>query len=487
MHNDEQMDNSLRKTLKAAKELINGKPDKEEIEKEFWKRKKEMKNFYNPAAGKRDYPIEVVRRLGANQRIHKDCSDTQDKTSRIIKELPEQKNPQGESLKCLAARQDKTTGQANNDYSRTNVNTDFSLHDIVEYFQTPFFDHATGEVTELVGMEDLAVLSTLCYVNDLSFGIEGDSGSGKTMLMDIWETLVQEDYIKLSQASSKSLFGMKESLEKKNWLYVSELQKIAASNSASKGLAEMLKDFTEGKESSYDCYVSRNKSERIKLKPMNVVYTRAVTNSWNMDPELRRRFMVFKTDSSNEYTQRVNEKTLENWLKIGEKNHRQTKKNEQLKNYVQALAGQKGLRYIDPFAMSFAEVIKDIPGSTSFIPKYGNLLRASAKFNLNKRNQILYNNDRYIILDLDDHYNVHSLYHRHFLETMNSWNDQIQNNTAEIDWNKYLDKAFYTLNNSENLNVLRENFSSVLERWKERHKYTNITDYKTGRAIQYET
>jgi len=343
-------------------------------------------------------------------------------------------------------------------------------------------------VIELVGGEDVSILSSLAYVNNLCFGIEGDSGSGKTLIMDKWESLLDPDeYVLISQATGRSLHNMADEINTKRWIYFSEIQKIATSSGNGKSIIELLKDLAEGKPSTLSYTISRGKTGTVVIEPKNIAFTRAKCNSFELDRELRRRFLVFDTESDIEHTNKVNEKALANWSRIDFNQNGRDVRNQQLKDHLYFVASLDDLRFIDPFAFAFGERIEGLPKTTCFLPQYGNILRASAKYHYNDRMKFNYDGTTFVVLDIEDHYQVSELYHQHFLSTVSQWNGGLDIENKPVDWSQYFAKGVEEMKTGENLELLRQNDPKFSEKWLKRQlqgSEIHVVEYKTGDTIQ---
>jgi hypothetical protein len=363
-------------------------------------------------------------------------------------------------------------------------NGSHNLHEITRFFKTPSINPATGDVVELVGGEDVAVVSALCYVNGICFGVEGESGSGKSLIMDKWSQIVRDDELMtVKQATNKALHSMAAEINTKRWVYFAEIQKIASGNNGGKSIIELLKDLSEGRPARFTYYISRNKAETAIIAPINVCYTRALENSWNLDRELSRRFVKLVTDSGIEHTREVNQKQLENWVRLDYGN--QADGYSALLQHLHHVSGLKNMNYIDPFAFAFGERIKDIPRSDSFLPLYGNLLRASAKYHINDRLKIKHNNRQFVLLQIEDHYNVSEAYHKHFTRALGEWNGT-ELEAKPVDWSRYFEQGAMEVFHGENLSKLREKKDGIIERWVANQTSGQdiiAKDFRTGNQI----
>jgi DNA-binding transcriptional ArsR family regulator len=149
-----------------------------------------------------------------------------------------------------------------------------------------------------VGEEKLSKLITLCVLRGLNFGIEGLSGSGKTILADaLIELLPDNSVYSLQLSSPTAAFYDAQEINKKRFIYVPELQKAVQSLE----VVEFLKGIGEKKTVERKVTnVARNcvVTYRIHGERLVTFYTLALENTYKTDTEFTRRFFHFFTNST---------------------------------------------------------------------------------------------------------------------------------------------------------------------------------------------
>ncbi len=473
--------------------------------KEIQERRQRLINIYRPEKGERDYvfsPPEIPPPQSAKAPAYLGNAVSVPLQAEKIKESEADKNKSGESKEHKGIEETinqlispveneqhpetpaKTIMECKGLEEKKEIPFSGTLYDIVRYFHTPHITKS-GQVSELVGGEDGAVITALCYASDVSFGVEGNSGSGKTLLMDRWRDLLDpEQLLIVSQMTPAALHHMADEFNKKSWAYFSEIQKITVGN-MSKKIPEILKDLAEGRPSTLHITMGKKETETITLQPVNICFTRAYQQEYDLDAELRRRFVVINTDSGIEHTQKVNEKTLENWTRIETDDMKRDHINSRLRKHLSQLAARKNLRYIDPFNLAFGEIIKDIPNSNCFLPQYGSLLQACAKYHLNDRMVFEHDGIPFVALNLEDHYHIRQAYYGHFLKALGKWN-QMELEPKPVEWEVYFQRGIERMRSDPNLEILRKEQPEFIDQWIESQLSSGevkAVDYKTGARI----
>ncbi len=481
---------------------LTGKPQEQKSLQQIMDERKCLRNIYRPWRGTKqdvripDLKAETVidadeEHIQENKKcpeevmaVPKTSASKDDSLDRVISGLTSTGSDRHRSVVDIPARQ-KPEVDTYRPMKDSNF-SGFSFYDISRLFRAPVTDPATDSVIELIGGEDISVVSALCYIYGINFGIEGASGSGKTLAMEIWKSLLDpKEIITFKQATERAVHNLAEELNTKSWAHFPEIQKIAAGNGKGKPIIELLKDLAEGRESLFTYYVSRNKSETVRIQPLNISYTRATENSWVPDREFCRRFVEVTTNSSLEHTKKVNEKILENWIRFEHYDVEQKERNRQLKDHIRHVSKLGNIRYVDPFAFEFGKRIEKIPNSNCFVPQYGSLLRASAKFHINDRLKFRYSKDTHVVLELEDHYQVSEVYHRHFLDRMERWNSSGDIIVQPMDWGEYFRSGMDIMRSSPHLERLRKKDPGFTDRWIEKQLTgcrVMTRDYMTGEA-----
>jgi hypothetical protein len=151
----------------------------------------------------------------------------------------------------------------------------------------------------------LSVFSLLILAG-LPTYISGDSGAGKTQLMDAnSKTVLPGEFLMMEQSSDKAIFDSQKQYQIKRAKYVAfpELNKI----SKNVAIIEVLKTWGEGKDAKYERSILGRSTQKIELPCRPFVFSRA-TESADTAPvpaELMTRVAEFTVDSSKKQTQTV--------------------------------------------------------------------------------------------------------------------------------------------------------------------------------------
>jgi hypothetical protein len=103
---------------------------------------------------------------------------------------------------------------------------DLTLHDAYQFFKDPM-KHPGGGYVRIVGEEQMGVCLSLILCENGSFGIEGPSGSSKTLHMNkVLELLPSDQVYVASQITPSGLFEDCEAINGLDYLIFTELQKV---------------------------------------------------------------------------------------------------------------------------------------------------------------------------------------------------------------------------------------------------------------------
>ncbi|MDD3040568.1 hypothetical protein [Bacteroides sp.] len=151
----------------------------------------------------------------------------------------------------------------------------------------------------------LSVFSLLILAG-LPTYISGDSGAGKTQLMDAnSKTVLPGEFLMMEQSSDKAIFDPQKQYQIKKAKFVAfpELNKI----SKNFAIVEVLKTWGEGKDAKYERSILGRSTQKIDLPCRPFIFSRA-TESADTTPvpaELMTRVAEFTVDSSKGQTQTV--------------------------------------------------------------------------------------------------------------------------------------------------------------------------------------
>ena len=282
-----------------------------------------------------------------------------------------------------------------------------AIEDVVKYFKQ----------RGVVGEEDLAIKIFLAASNNMSFGVEGYSGSGKTFVVDKLIDLFEEtELYRLDLSSKMAVFYDSKNINKYKTIYIPELQK--ALQETKSPIVEVVKNLTEGKDVKR-IVTNQNKKGNNTFrisKGKSIIYTLASENYYKNDEELNRRFLRFKTNSTKEHLEDIlrNKSNKRQELNY-EEDEEETK--EKLKQHFNKLRNMK-VRIFDPYSEYISEFLPRTQKSVGYIDHYFSLVDASARFNYENRLILEHNNKKIIIADIEDHVLINIVYHTEFLETL---------------------------------------------------------------------
>ncbi len=282
-----------------------------------------------------------------------------------------------------------------------------SIEDIVKYFKQ----------RGVVGEEDLAIKIFLAASNNMSFGVEGYSGSGKTFVVDKLIDLFEEtELYRLDLSSKMAVFYDSKNINKYKTIYIPELQK--ALQETKSPIVEVVKNLTEGKDVKR-IVTNQNKKGNNTFrisKGKSIIYTLASENYYKNDEELNRRFLRFKTNSTKEHLEDIlrNKSNKRQELNYEEDEEETKEKLKKHLSYVRKI----DTKVFDPYSEYISQFLPRTQKSVGYVDHYFSLVDASARFNYKNRLILEHNNKKIIVADIEDHVLIHKVYHTEFLETL---------------------------------------------------------------------
>ncbi len=360
-----------------------------------------------------------------------------------------------------------------------------TLYDLTSYFKLPFIKN--NRPMMIKNEEDVSLLISLAYIQKISFGIEGYAGSAKTDLMDLLLKLVNCDdkfYI-LTSASDKSLYYDQKEINSKSWFYVTEMQKCM-------NLVEIWKSLAEGKEATHRVKLGNNLM-KIVLAPKPVCFTKAYDNRWELDRELRRRFMIVDSTTTPDENEEIVKDIFSNCHKVLKATNKEQDLVDSLKTHLERLYQKQDLLYFDPYADCLAEVLPTRNKRVkSYVNHYLGLLQACAKFHLDERTQFKHGNKTYVVLNLADHLNVFRAYHADFTNVLKHFDDENADDftpyeTVKVDWEKWAKAGLDLMKNHEDAKIIRKVAPDFVDKWQSKQEKSGamyVLDYKTGNDIK---
>ncbi len=382
-------------------------------------------------------------------------------------------NTEQEELRQEELIQEITPSIKKNENKTTNQEipqTDITIKDITNYFK----------LKGVVGEESLCTKIFLAGSNNISFGVEGYSGSGKTFVVDkLIELYAEEDLYRLDLSSKMAVFYDSKNINNYKTIYIPELQK--ALKETKSPIVEVVKNLTEGKDVKRivtDYKKRGNKTFNIK-RGKSIIYTLASENTYKNDEELNRRFLRFKTNHEENHLEKIlKQKSLRRQTLIKESDEELHEKLKQHFNYLR----NKKINTYDPYSEAIIEYLPKTQKAIGYTEHYYALLDATTKLNHKRREKIETQEQEYIITNIEDHFLVHKLYHQEFLKTLKDFSkrnnnreevDEIQHlENKKIDWGKIINKGTIIKRNELGLNEnYTEEYIQELEQ-----KYAYLTN-----------
>jgi ABC-type dipeptide/oligopeptide/nickel transport system ATPase subunit len=393
---------------------------------------------------------------------------TQEKNNHTIKDTKNYQNKNTDKEEKINDTYDEIEPEK---FSLKNIkqNNNINILDITKYFKKK----------GVVGEEALAIKIFLAASNNMSFGVEGYSGSGKTFVVDKLIDLINEDELyKLDLSSKMALFYDSKKINNYKTIYIPELQK--ALQETKSPIVEVVKNLTEGKDVQRivtDTKRRGNKTYKIN-RGKSIIYTLASENYYKKDEELNRRFLRFKTNNREEHLENIlsykSQKRQD--LKIF-KEENSTEK--ELKEHLYYLRNTH-IKIFDPYSNIISEHLPRTQKSIGYVDHYFSLVDACAKFNYQNRTTFNYEKENIIITDLEDHYLTHKIYYEEFLETLRGFSERNNFDEEINEINKIKNKKINweeTLN--EGMKLIQNKLKHVIKDYKTRNNEEIINKIKT--------
>ena len=300
----------------------------------------------------------------------------------------------------------------------------------------------------IVGEDKLCVLLTLCAASRMHVGLEGTTGSGKTLVMDALLGLLPQGRVYTVGLSSKTaVFQQADEINKCSFLYIPELQKAQSPLTV-----ELIKDLAEGRDAQRMVAAGKNKVTCYNIKAgKTIFYTLAQENAFKKDAETARRFVVVYTNHSKEHAQDV----------LAHKSKARFVQSASafsptmlgfLKVHIAHCLAQSQLDVKDPFAAYMSQHLPSTHKVASKVDQYFGLLNAYAVFNVRKRTR----QGSTLFLTLEDHYMVHALYHDMFLKQLGKISAGAALENKEVDW-----QACWEAGRAQ----MREHYPKLVHQW----------------------
>ena len=431
-----------------------------------------------------DVTVQKNGGVGNVDRRMADVSEPLSEQLPQLEEVVEEPNfkelfPDGAEQKNKKNRGKNGVGVAVPVKSIKSMNNTLELNDLVNYYKN----------LGLVGEENIACAMTLAAINGSSFGVEGYSGSGKTFVVDKLVENLLPDVYRIQQSSKLAIFNDIDRINGSKFIYIPELQK--AMKDKKSPIIEVIKDLTEGKDANR--IVTSRKGKGVKeysiKKGVTIIYTLALENYFKKDEESSRRLIRLRTDSSQEHLDEIHESKAKNRYSIGKSQRAMKKLEQKVKEHVGECIALDEVNIIDPFSEYVAEIIPKTQKSVGYIDHYYSLLDGCAKFHYNQRQKVDINGETYLIVNLEDHYNVFQMYFNEFTQTLKDLatdEDKLRDLSVvdKPNWEKCFYDGCEIMTNSAELKKLRTQHPDVIKDWYDSQVNNNIintVDYNDGK------
>lgn len=254
------------------------------------------------------------------------------------------------------------------------------------------------------------LLATVAASSRLSLLIEGESRSGKSLIIDKLSRILTS-VIPVDVCSNKALFDMTDSVNTSDFIYIREYQSAIEGNPAVK---EVIKRITEKKDATSD---SLGETKTISGK-VTVLSTGADENKQTQkrDVEVSGRFIILRTRSDENKINKICQ--YQDGLADGtiKDINFSNSKYEKLKSHVRDTLEDKTMGFENPFAKNFGEsYMPKTKKSIYYRTLYHSMMNAFTKFD--RPNRIIKDNGK-TITNIADIYLVYSLYHETYCNTL---------------------------------------------------------------------
>jgi hypothetical protein len=365
---------------------------------------------------------------------------------------------------------------------------DLTLHDIVRYFK----------MEGVVGEESLVTAITLAAAGNISFGVEGFSGSGKTFIVDKVIKLLPEEWVYRLELSSKmAVFYGSEKINKCKILYVPELQK--AMRDKTSPIIEVIKNLTEGKDAKR-LVTNKDKDGAVEYSingGKTVIYTLALENQFKKDEESSRRFMTLQTDSSREHLDDIHTFKAGKRFNLSQEGSETELLREALKTHIRGLGSLDDVKIIDPCAEYIQGFVPRTQKSVGYVDHYYSMVDGCVRFHNANRVKLEINGISYLVANVEDHFNVFNLYFREFFRSLGDFARSTQDSALkEIDfgdveinrpnWDECLYHGYNSIKRHDVLGkvLAGENLENDWFAIQNRNGAVSTIDYKTGAPVR---
>ena len=260
------------------------------------------------------------------------------------------------------------------------------------------------------------LLATVAASSRLSLLIEGESRSGKSLIMNKLSKILTS-VVPVNVCSNKAFFDMAEQINQSDFIYITEYQSAIEGNPAVK---EVIKRITEKQDATND---SLGETKTISGR-VTVLSTGADENkkTQKRDVEVSGRFIILKTRSDAEkidnickYQDGLADGTIKD-IKFSEARY------EKLKDHMRETLEDKTTSFENPFAKTFGEnYLPKTKKSVYYRTLYHSMINAFTKFD--RPNRISKEAGK-LVTSIADIYLVYTLYHETYCNTLKRLSSQ---------------------------------------------------------------
>ena len=301
----------------------------------------------------------------------------------------------------------------------------------------------------------------------------------------------QEEIYELQLASKQAVWQQTDQINSSKILYLPELQKAMANgNSKSASIIELIKNITEGKDAKR--IVTNARRDGVDSYTIEsgkiIVSTIAKENDFKYDRETQRRFLILETDSSKEHIKDIIDSKVSRQINVDMTNHKQEIE-DSIKERVEYVGSLKNVHVLNPFIGYIKNAFPLVDKTQSYLDHYLNIFSAWGKFFSPERKSFTVNNEKFVLLNLEDVYNVFTIYQPHFMRTIRSFNEGVEIPDFYPNWSECYKEGVKAA--KESLNILLDegtvnigkNFETLIGDWNNEQVKDGkvyVVDYKTG-------
>ncbi|MBI5390303.1 hypothetical protein HZB02_02345 [Candidatus Woesearchaeota archaeon] len=279
----------------------------------------------------------------------------------------------------------------------------------------------------VVGEEANGILLTVSLSSGMHTILEGESGSGKSHLMQaVLSLFPKSEVCTVEQVSGQAIWHFADQLNQARIVYFPELQKVVADrNRKHAGIVELMKSIAEGKDASR--MVTNTSHDGVDTycisKEKTLVATLATENDFVYDREFQRRFLFLNTDASPQHIREIIDHKVTDRI-AATLSSRYDPLEERLSSRVTELGHRDDLYVLNPFLPYLRRSFPNSSKTQAYLEHYLNLFEAWGKFFHDDHQQISLYGKTFVLLNLEDVYHVYSAYHDSFLRTLESFSGE---------------------------------------------------------------